>query len=148
MIVRLGISAICALAAFAALVLAAPVLAQPRDHGNSATTFRTTSAPGCPGFFTVSTPTVEGWSGRWHGAWIFVDPLYSDVTLSIKGTWTDPTTGLGYRIHFDGGFADPMIDLYAVGDVTIWRSDGLTLSGRAEYIGQEAEIALTNYTCS
>jgi hypothetical protein len=148
MIVKLGISAMCALAMLAALVLAAPGLAERRDHNNAATTFRTSSAQGCPGFFAVTTFSVEGWSGRSNAAWVFQDPLYSDVSLSIHGTWTDPTTGLGYRLRFDGGSADPTIDFYARGDVKISRSDGVTLSGTAEYIGQEALLSLSNYTCS
>jgi hypothetical protein len=148
MIVRLGISAICALVALGALGLAAPVLAQPHDHVNDAATFSVTQALGCPGFFTVATENVDGWNGRLHEAWAFTDPTYSNISISAHGTWTDASSGLGYRIRFDGVQTVSTTEFFAQGNVTISRSDGITLSGTAEFIGQEQLVVLQNITCS
>jgi hypothetical protein len=150
-IVRTGITAICALATLvASLVLAAPVLANPLDRGHDRQTFSVGQplGVGCAGFFTSGVPTIDGWEGQLHQSWTLDGPFYSDISIAVHGTWTDPVSGLGYRIRFKGEAAGPMTFVLAAGDVDIRRSDGSTLTGAAEFIGDAGLVNLNSVTCS
>jgi hypothetical protein len=144
--VRTGFARTCVLVVLLALVVAGPVLAQGHDRA----TFRVsqTVAPSCAGFFSSPVETIEGWSGELHETATFNDPLYTDIKVVVNGTFTDATTGLSYRIHFNGRAAGPTLYLLAPGDVTIRRSDGRTLQGAAEFVGDMDLVNLDSVACS
>ena len=147
---KLGPTATSALVLLTALVLAAPVLAQSRQHTHDSATFNVsqTLAPTCSSFFSAPVATVDGWSGTAHESFVFADPVYSDISVALKGTWSDATTGLSYRLRFDGQGDGPTPFLVASGGVEIKRSDGRTLTGAAEFVGDMQLVNLDSVSCS
>jgi hypothetical protein len=139
-----------ALVLLTALVFAAPVLARPMVHTHDQAMFSVSQTldPSCSSFFSTSAPTVDGWSGAAHESFSFTDPVYSAISIAIKGTWSDPTTGLSYRLHFDGANAGPSPFLTASGNVDIRRSDGRTLTGSAEFVADMQLVNLDSVSCS
>jgi hypothetical protein len=132
------------------LGLAAPAFARPQSHVNDDRDFRVsqTFSTTCAGFFTVAGENIEGWSGRLHEKYTVEAPVYLDVSAKVNASWTDPTTGLDYRLRFSGSSAGPSLSPDAAGDVEINRSDGRTLSGSATYISGESLIFLQTVSCS
>jgi hypothetical protein len=146
MVVRTGFVATCVLVVLLALVVAVPVLAQSHDRA----TFRVGQpvASTCAGFFSSVVDPIEGWNGELHETATYDAPLYSDIKVLVHGTFTDDSTGLSYRIRFNGREAGPTPNLVAPGDVTIRRSDGRTLQGAAEFVGDMDLVNLDSVDCS
>lgn len=143
------LTAVAALVALGALVVAAPGLAQPGENGHDRGSFNVGNAPfgSCAGFFSQPIEEFDGWSGQLHESWVFSDPTYSDVSIFANGTWTDPTTGFSYHIHFKGDNEAADIFAHASGDVDIRRSDGLRLRGSAEFIVDNELVNLDDVSC-
>ena len=144
------IATLTAAAALAALAFAGPGQAQIRGHNSDSTTFSVsqTPDPSCAGFFSFVAPTVDGWAGHANLSWTFSDPVYTNVSVIVHGSWTDPATGLDYRVRFSGYSAGPELSPVAAGSVTIKRSDGAMLSGSASYAGDMALVSLGSVSCS
>jgi hypothetical protein len=146
MVVKTGFAATCVLVVLVALVVAVPVLAQGHDRAS----FRV-GQPGpstCAGFFSSVVDPIEGWNGELHETAVFDDPFYTDIKVLVHGTLTDPSTGLSYRIRFSGRADGPTFYLLAPGDVTIRRSDGRTLQGTAEFVGDMDLVNLDSVDCT
>jgi hypothetical protein len=148
-LLKTGLTAIAVLAVLGALVVAAPGLAQPGNQGHDRDSFNVGNAPfgSCADFFSQKIEEIDGWSGQLHESWTFSDPLYSNVSVFVNGTWTDPATGLSYHIHFKGDNAQPDSTPHASGDVDIRRSDGMRLTGTAEFIVDHELVSLDSVSC-
>jgi hypothetical protein len=139
--------------AVVALVFGACVggaLGKAQVHRSAATPFRVSHpfAQSCAQFFGDAAGDVRGWSGTLDSRSTYSAPVFTDVKATVRGSWTDPDSGLSYRLAFSGAAAGPELSPNAAGSVEIRRSDNVRLRGTAQWVSGQALLFLNRATCA